>query len=94
MSDSNSSPDVGSTVWLGVMSADAIRRVLIARLRAADGRCGDVYLAHTDGVVRGLLWALTGMDHGTELTRDVAHVFDLARIKYTRRDDGRLTPTE
>ena len=83
---------VGSSEGLGIMSADGVRNALIARLQAADGMCGEVYLAHTDGIVRGLLWALTGIDHGTELTRDVANVLDLAGISYTREPDGRLTP--
>ena len=93
MTDKVAGPD-GSALseGLGVMSAEGIRRALIARLQAADGRCGDVYLAHTDGIVRGLLWALTGIDQGTELTRDVANVLDLAGIPYMRETDGRLTP--
>ena len=93
MSDDSDQPlGLGCNEGLGVMSADGMRSALLARLKAADGMCGQVYLAHTDGIVRGLLWALTGKDHGTELTRDVADVLRLAGIPYTTEPDGRLTP--
>ena len=47
------------------MSPDDIRRAIVARLRAVNGSCNRSHLDHTDGVIRGLLWALTGVDHGT-----------------------------
>ena len=93
MTNESSLPaNVGSNDGLGVMDADGIRNAIKARLIASNGMCGDVYLAHVDGVIRGLLWALTGTDHGTELTRDVANVLSLAGIGFKVLDDGTLLP--
>ena len=37
------------------------------RLDEAGNQCNSGWMMHTDGVIRGLLWALTGEDHGTYL---------------------------
>lgn len=63
-----------------MISDDEIRRIVLKRLQAVDGTCNQTLLAHTDGVMRGLLWALTGEDHGTELTRDVLALLKIAGV--------------
>lgn len=67
------------------MSQDEMRAAILERIRAGNGQCNRYYLAHLDGTIRGLLWALTGTDPGTTPTEDIAAVFDAAGIPYTRR---------
>lgn len=46
-----------------------IQRAIEDRTHAVEQSCNSGHIAHNEGVVRGLLWALTGEDPG-------AHVFD------------------
>jgi hypothetical protein len=63
------------------LTPDDIRRAIVERVNAGEGR-GNRYLDHLDGVLRGLLWALTGEDPGTYLTGDLARIFRLAGIPH------------
>lgn len=65
-----------------------IKEAILERLNAASGSINTVHIHHTDGVMRGLLWALTGKDHGTYLTENVARIMDLAGIPYTVSKNG------
>ncbi len=69
------------------MTADEIRRTILARLKAVVGSCNRTHLDHNDGVFRGLLWALTGVDHGCYLLRDVPRLLALAGIPCRVEDD-------
>jgi len=42
---------------------------------------------HLDGMLRGLLWALTGTDQGCYLSQDMASVFTLAGIEHVVEDE-------
>lgn len=65
---------------------DAIRN----RLEAASESCNSTHLTHTGGVIRGLIWALTGEDPGTRLLHDVSRTLELAGIPYKLKDDGEI----
>lgn len=69
------------------MDADRIRKILE---RVIDSASPPQSLEHQDGLIRGLLWALTGEDPGRCPTTDMARVFTLAGIPFTRRADGML----
>jgi hypothetical protein len=71
-----------------MMDRTQLRQAIRDRLIAANGSCNHTHITHTDGVVRGLLWALTGQDYGTELTRDVLTVCQIAGIP--AHQDGEL----
>lgn len=69
------------------MTDDGIRRAILNRIEAAQQSCNSTHLCHNEGVVRGLLWALTGEDHGTYLLADTERVFRLAGIPCRREGD-------
>jgi hypothetical protein len=60
----------------------------VARLEAVNGSCSSWELAHADGLIRGLLWALTGEDPKRGLTRDTPRIFELAEIKHKVNGDN------
>lgn len=64
-----------------------IKLAILERLTALSGNCNSSLLSHTDGVIRGLVWAFTGKDPGTYLTEDTAKIFDLVGIVYIREGD-------
>ena len=70
-----------------MLTESQLRKAIEARLDAISGSCNRTHLDHNDGVFRGLLWALTGVDPGTYLLRDVAKLCELAGIPY-RIDRG------
>jgi hypothetical protein len=78
------------------MTPDGIRRAIVERVNAGEGQ-SRAYLDHLDGVLRGLLWALTGEDPGTYLTEDLARIFTLAgiphRVEGSRRSSARASST-
>jgi hypothetical protein len=67
------------------MDEDQVRRAIahIVEQMAEEG----ISMDHGDGILRGLLWALTGRDPGTYLSEDLVKVFRLAGIGF--RVDGR-----
>lgn len=67
-----------------------IRRLIAKRLNAMHESSNEMYLAHEDGVFRGLLWALTGKDHGHYLTRDTVRILRKAKIYYEIQEDGKV----
>lgn len=70
-----------------MMDKRGIQGVVENRLDAMEGSCNSTHLAHNDGVLRGLLWALTGADPGTHLSEDVQRVLELAGFKAWRDGD-------
>lgn len=70
-----------------MMSKDQIRRAVLNRLEALQAGGGETHLDHNDGVLRGLLWAMSGEDPGTYLSENVSNVLTLAGIPW-RRDDS------
>ena len=42
-----------------------IQKAIINRLDAIDSSCNSWHIQHNEGVIRGLLWALTGKDPET-----------------------------
>lgn len=77
-----------------MLNEQQIREALLQRLKAVNGSCNETHLVHNEGVVRGLLWALTGEDHGTRLLENVKHVLDLAGIKNKLSADGQQVEYE
>ena len=69
------------------MTKTQIREVIIDRLRIVDGQSNSYYISHHDGVLRGLIWVLTGEDPGIELTRDVERLLTIAGIPCERHGD-------
>jgi hypothetical protein len=67
---------------MSALTPDGIRRAIVERVNAGEGQANRAYLDHLDGVLRGLLWALTGEDPGTYLTEDLARIFTLAGIPH------------
>jgi len=70
-----------------MMDKSGIRAAVLDRLKAMEASCNSTHLVHNDGVVRGLLWALTGVDPGSSCT--VQHALDLAGFK-TRLEGDRV----
>lgn len=70
------------------MNDKQLKAAIVNRLDAASqmGYLTDPYLSHLDGVLRGLIWAKTGEDPGTYISKDLARVCDLSGIAY--RIDG------
>lgn len=62
------------------LSKREIQQAVMNRLDAMAGSCNSIYIAHNDGVLRGLIWALTGEDPGTRLSEDVLKVYALFDI--------------
>jgi hypothetical protein len=48
-----------------MLDREGIQRAIINRMDAMNGSCNSYHLNHNCGVLRGLLWALTGEDPGT-----------------------------
>jgi len=62
-----------------------IKLAIADRLKEGASQCNSAWFDHNDGVVRGLLWALTGEDPGTYLlSRRVEAVLKLAGFDYTK----------
>lgn len=73
---------------MSMLTADGIRAAALERLEAGDrNRCNEGHRLHTDGVLRGLIWALTGDDPGTYLTKDIERVCQLLGIHAERKGD-------
>lgn len=72
------------------LTADQIRAAIENRIDAMSGVCNAGYRDHADGLLRGLLWALTGVDPGTYVTTDMRNVLNLAGIPFTEGTDGLL----
>ena len=68
------------------MTDDPIREVIKDRLKAINGSCNRSNLDHNDGVFRGLIWALNGLDPGTFLTSNIPAMLVMACIPYTIED--------
>ena len=66
-----------------------IQAAVIDRLKAMEGSCNTGHLFHNDGVLRGLLWALTGKDPGTYLFGNIQNVLQLAGFE-TKRENGKV----
>jgi hypothetical protein len=62
------------------MDAAEIRRVIRTHLLIVDGSLNQRYLDAHDGLFRGLIWALTGSDPGSELTTNTLRLCRLAGI--------------
>jgi hypothetical protein len=73
-----------------MLTPDGIRCAIVARLEYAQHNRAD--LDHTDGILRGLLWALTEKDPGTYLTADVARTLRLAGIPVKEQGDKVVYP--
>jgi hypothetical protein len=67
---------------MSALTPDGIRRAIVERVNAGEGQANRAYLDHLDGVLRGLIWALTGEDPGTYLSSDLARIFRLAGIPH------------
>lgn len=67
---------------MSTLTEEQLRKVIESRLDVITtaGRCNSSYIDHTDGLFRGLLWALTGKDPGTYVTRDILALCELAGI--------------
>lgn len=65
------------------MTAAEIIDVIEGRLELAAQQCNSTWFDHNDGVIRGLLWAMTGKDPGTRLLSRVRDIYRAmgARIK-------------
>lgn len=62
-----------------------IRLAILNRMQEATTQCNSTWFMHNDGVIRGLLWALTGKDPGTWLLqRYPEKILKLAGIPYTK----------
>ena len=70
-----------------MMTESQIRETIIARLESVNGACNQCLMDHTDGVMRGLLWALNDSDPGVYLTRDIDRLLTLAGIEHWRKGD-------
>lgn len=75
-----------------MMTEAQIQKAILDILKQADrgGGPNGAHEHHVDGVIRGLLWTLTGVDHGNYLTTDTAKICDLAGIKNRVGEDGRV----
>lgn len=71
-----------------MLTPDAIRRAVLARLDFMHGECGGGILLHGDGVLRGLIWALTENDPGTYITADIGRLLTLAGIPWHNNGKG------
>jgi hypothetical protein len=58
------------------------QKAITERLTAGHGNVNSHHLSHTDGVIRGLLWGLTGEDPGAYPTKDTVGVLAAAGIKH------------
>jgi hypothetical protein len=67
-----------------MMTTHQIQQAALERIHAVSGSCNSAHIAHNDGVLRGLIWALTGDDPGTYLTTDMERVFRLLGIPARR----------
>ena len=65
-----------------MLTEEQIRDAIRERLRAARGSCNSAHIHHTDGVMRGLIWALTGKDPGTYLVNNVPRMLEMADIPH------------
>jgi hypothetical protein len=70
-----------------MLNKNEIREAILDRAQALSGSCNSAHIDHNDGVLRGLIWALTGDDPGTDLTRNMLKVFKLSGIDVKRVGD-------
>jgi hypothetical protein len=70
-----------------MMSAHQIRLAICERLKAIDGSCNQTHITHNEGVFRGLVWALTGKDPGTDLLVNTETLLKLVGIPCSRDGD-------
>ncbi len=67
-----------------MLTEHQVRLAALDRIRAMSGSCNAAHIDHNDGVLRGLIWALTGEDPGTYLTTDTFRVLQLLGIPARR----------
>lgn len=68
-----------------------IKLTILNRLEAATSSCNSYHINHVTGVIRGLLWALTGNDPGNLAPIDV---LKLANIPHRLEGDMIYWDTE
>jgi hypothetical protein len=70
-----------------MLTEDGIRAAALDRMRALSESANASHRDHNDGVLRGLIWALTGSDPGTGIigTGDTEGVLKLLGIPCVRR---------
>lgn len=76
-----------------MLTKTQIRAAAVERIDALRGSCNEGHITHNDGVLRGLIWAMTGKDPGTYITEDMARVFTLLGIPYVKKPGGMLEYT-
>ncbi|MCK9460599.1 MAG: hypothetical protein M0R80_13250 [Proteobacteria bacterium] len=69
-----------------MISKIELQEAIINRVEHIAGSCNSFNINRNEGVVIGLLWALTGKKLDT-LPNTTAEIFDLANIKYTKEGD-------
>jgi hypothetical protein len=65
-----------------------LRQLIADFLQGLRQSHNDVYIAHSDGLFRGLLLALTGSDHGHYLGKDTTKILKAADIYFQIAPDG------
>lgn len=64
-----------------MLTEKQIRQIALLHIKIGEEHSSNRgFRDHTDGLLRGLIWALTGDDPGTHLTEDIKHVMDLLGI--------------
>lgn len=71
-----------------MLTEDEIRSAIVARVEACAGPSNRGLIDHTDGVLRGLLWALTAEDPGPYVMGSMQRVFRLAGIPFV--EEGQM----
>lgn len=74
------------TDTLNSLDTNGIRLAILDRLGALESSCNSTHITHNAGVLRGLLWALTGKDPGTLSDGRTVRVLQLAGIPCTEKD--------
>lgn len=78
-----------------MMSKHEVQQLVVARLHVWEEGHPDLW--HTDGLLRGLVWATIGEDPGAHITEDVHRIFTLLdipsvivgdRVQYTLEDEA------
>lgn len=62
------------------MTKSEIMAVIEDRLNAVEHSCNSTHTAHTDGVLRGLIWAYTGKDPGYHLLGRIIDIYKLMDV--------------
>lgn len=72
------------------LTSDELRLLIVHRCFKMAGQCNSFYLNHHKGVIRGLLWALTGDDPGAMKNTQAA--FTAAGIPF--KFDGEMVEVD